>query len=237
MLDRLLQSDGARVLSTSRSKTGTIHFVLEDERTWSNLPDAVDGTFITLPLNNPRLARAFASQVVSGLGKVVLMGTTSAFRIREDHQVIHEDSELDEDNLRNRAESQLIDAGAIGVHAAGIYGPGRSPLEWIRDGRVTPNDRFVNFIHVNDLARVLVQAMSRGQPGMRYLASDGQPKRWSEIIAQLEDGYGIQSGAAKPSNRPSKRIDPTWSLKTLGVALQYSNVIDGIQAIHGRSVH
>ena len=60
----------------------------------------------------------------------------------------------------------------------------------IEDGRVTPSDRYVNFIHVDDLARVLYQAMVAGERDARYIASDGKPMRWSEIINKLGEEYG-----------------------------------------------
>ena len=164
VLEQLLSSAGHQVICTSRSKDGYVRFELEDQGTWGKLPQSVDGTFITLPFKDKEVAAKFVSELLPALGKVVFMGTTSAFRVSREHQVVHESSEIDPDNERNRAESELLAAGCVAVYSAGIYGPDRSPLNWIKSGRVTANDRFVNFIHVQDLAQVLYRAMGAGQP-------------------------------------------------------------------------
>ena len=232
VLEQLLLSEGHQVTCTSRSRAGHVRFELEDEDTWAGLPQSVDGTFITLPFKDREIAVKFVSELMPALGKVVFMGTTSAFRVTREHQVVNESSEIDVDNERTRAESELLAAGCLAVYSAGIYGPDRSPLNWIKSGRVTANDRFVNFIHVQDLAQVLYRAMCVGQPGARYIASDGHPMRWAEIIDQLEKLYGIKGKRAEPSRRPSKRIDPNVTLTNLGVSLKHSDVIAGIRADH-----
>ena len=232
VLERLLKSHGHQVTCTSRHHIDQLQFNLDDEKTWGILPREIDGTFITLPFKKRVIANRFADQVIPGLGKVVFMGTTSAFLVEKEHQWIRENSDLDPDNDRNAAESELVRAGCICVHSAGIYGPNRSPIDWIEDGRVTPSDRYVNFIHVEDLARVLYQAMALAEPGTRYIASDGSPMTWSEIIANLKNLYGIHSRPPKPVKRASKRIDSRLTVQKLGVDLKFKDVIHGIQSFH-----
>ena len=163
------------------------------------------------------------------------MGTTSAFLVQQEHQVVREDSAIDPDVERNRAEHELINAGCVCVHSAGIYGPNRSPINWIQDGRVAPSDRYVNFIHVDDLATVLYRAMLFGDPGARYVASDGRPMTWSDIIDKLETLHGINSHPARAARRSSKRIDPSHTVDALGIEITYPDVIQGIASFHRRS--
>ena len=236
VLEKLLLSRGHQVTCTSRSDPAAVRFVIEDDETWAVLPQNLDGTFITLPFKDRLIASRFAGELLPALGKTVFMGTTSAFRVSREHQVVDEHSEIDPDNARNQAESELLAAGCVGMHSAGIYGPDRSPLNWIKSGRVTANDRFVNFIHVEDLAKVLYGAMRLGKPGARYIASDGRPMRWSDIVHRLEELYGIESKPAQPGRRPSKRIDPTRTLTALGVELTYRDVIEGIRADHEKQL-
>ena len=236
VLERLLVSEGHRVTCTARSHPDLLRFVLEDETTWTGLPQKISGTFITFPFINWVSSRRFVNRLLPALGKTVFMGTTSAFLVTEEHQVIRENSEINPDDERNRAEAELLAAGCVGVHSAGIYGPDRSPLDWIQRGRVTVNDRYVNFIHVEDLAQVLFRSMCIGDPGTRYIACDGNPMRWSDIIHQLEDIYGVKSQPEKPGRRPSKRIDPKYTLDALSAELQYPDVIQGIRADYGESV-
>lgn len=230
-LEKILLSNGSQVVCTSRQQSGQIHFDLENKDTWGNLPTDVVGTFITMAFNEQETTNAFVETLLPRLGKVVIIGTTSAFQVDQQHQVIDENSTLKKSNHRNQAELELIKAGAICVHSAGIYGPGRSPVNWIQDGRVSANDRLVNLVHVHDLARVLIQAMRIGISGKRYVISDGNPMNWMEIIENLNGLYDINSRNGKPSRRASKRIDPSQTLRRLNIELVYTNVIQGIQSI------
>lgn len=88
---------------------------------------------------------------------------------------------------RDRAQAErgwlaLHGQAAVPVHLfrlAGIYGPGRSPLERIRAGRarriVKPGHRFSR-IHVDDIAAVLMASMAKPNPGAIYNVCDDEPE-------------------------------------------------------------
>ncbi len=96
--------------------------------------------------------------------------------------------------------------GAIVLRVAGIYGPGRNPLDWIRQGRVGPSRKYVNLIHVEDLAAICLLALEQGKPGEAYNVSDGQPHTWNEICVTAQQRWGVTAGAAKEDHSPGKRI-------------------------------
>lgn len=63
------------------------------------------------------------------------------------------------------------------LRVAGIYGPGRLPLEGVREGRAYrvdwPEIRYTNPIHVDDLVDLIRTALQRGAPNRVYNACDG----------------------------------------------------------------
>jgi nucleoside-diphosphate-sugar epimerase len=182
--------------------------------------------------------KVFLSEAAAQLGRIICIGSTSEFAVTEHDQVVTENTVLDRKNARVQAENEILRAGGICVISAGIYGPGRSPLRWVREGRIVPNERYVNFIHVEDLASILWKAMLLGKPGEKYLASDGQPMRWSDIISTWCKTPGIKvSGEAtthkvspKIPTKLSRKVDPAISLRALGIKLKHQNVIKGVES-------
>jgi nucleoside-diphosphate-sugar epimerase len=228
-LEKFITAQGHQVRCTSRTNPELIQFDLKDESSWKNLPKDNNGTFITLALNDLVLAEKFIAKMATQLGKVIFISTTSVFLVDEIDQLITEESALDENNPRKQAEDKLIEAGGIRVYSAGIYGPGRSPVNWVKRGRVGLNDGYVNLIHVEDLVQVLWKAMLLGKPAESYLASDGQPMRWSEIITLLELSPGKTNEQKRSTKKISKRINPSYSLETLDVQIKFPNVVEGVK--------
>jgi nucleoside-diphosphate-sugar epimerase len=95
---------------------------------------------------------------------------------------------------------------AVILRVAGIYGPGRNPIEWITSGRVGPSRKYVNLIHVEDLAAICLAALERGTPGEAYNVSDGTPRTWKEICHIVRERWAIHSVAEKEDASPGKRV-------------------------------
>ena len=72
------------------------------------------------------------------------------------------------------------------LRVTGIYGPGRNPLDWIRQGRIGPSRKYVNLIHVEDLAAICLAVLDRGYPSEAYNVSDGQAHTWKEICVTAQ---------------------------------------------------
>lgn len=89
---------------------------------------------------------------------------------------------------------------------AGIYGPGRSVLDRVRDGRarrVRRPGHVFSRIHVADIATVLEASMARPDPGAIYNVSDDEP---AEPCAVVEYACTLL-GVAPPPMIPFERAD------------------------------
>ncbi len=133
------------------------------------------------------------------------------------------------------------------LRVAGIYGPGRLPLDAIRRG--TPvldaaDSPYTNRIHADDLARVCVAAAERGAGGRIYNVSDGRPGTLTEYFYAVADRLGLPRppavGAAEARKvlspgllsylSESRRIDNRRMREELGVSLRYPTLAAGIEA-------
>ena len=87
---------------------------------------------------------------------------------------------------RGRARLAGVDQPAHLFRLAGIYGPGSSALDTVREGRakriVKPGQIFSR-IHVADIARVLEASMARPHAGAAYNVCDDDPAPPSDVIA------------------------------------------------------
>jgi nucleoside-diphosphate-sugar epimerase len=78
---------------------------------------------------------------------------------------------------------------------AGIYGPGRSALDKVRDGtarRIIKPGQVFNRIHVDDIGRVVAAAATRGAGGV-FNVSDDEPGPPQDVIAHAADLLGVDA--------------------------------------------
>ncbi|MBM4139328.1 MAG: hypothetical protein FJ244_07645 [Nitrospira sp.] len=208
------------VLATSRDPASRLshipshqrmRFDLKQSETWKTIPSDADllWCFPATPLHQvQQLVQAHDLRS----HRVVILGSTSAYM--EGHSLeypppwIDETALIAEEQARVEGEEFLRTAcGATVLRVAGIYGPGRNPLDWIRKGRVGPSRKYVNLIHAEDLAEICLTALERGLPGEVYNVSDGTPHTWTEICRRAQDHWGIQSPTRSDANGPAgKRI-------------------------------
>ena len=211
----------SEVLTTSRNKGGPhLNFNLEDEATWSHLP-TVDATFWTFPATPLENVKSFFLSQQQSLGKLITLGSTSAFLPKEGEQVYNERSRLDLEQERVQGEEFLRRQGGVTLFSAGIYGPERDPRDWVHRGLVGKSQKLVNMIHVEDLCQFMIQALELGQTGNRYIASDNNPQRWEDVISYWEDKHWVHNVPIKESTRPSKIISNQNSIEQLNVQIKY----------------
>lgn len=135
---------------------------------------------------------------------------------------------------------------AVVLRVAGIYGPGRLPLERLQRGEPmlrAEDCPWTNRIHVDDLVEVCIAAMDRGGDGEIYNVSDGTPGTMAQYFAAVADAAGLARppeltlAEARDTLSPglmsylgqSRRLDIT-KLKTLGVRLRHGTLVSGLQA-------
>jgi nucleoside-diphosphate-sugar epimerase len=128
---------------------------------------------------------------------------------------------------------------------AGIYGPGRSALDTVRQGhaqRIDKPGHVFSRIHVGDLAAVLRASMARPAPGTLYNVCDDEPAPQADVIAYackllgraapplVPFGAAALSPMARSFYDDNKRVSNA-RIRTLGVTLRYPSYREGLAAI------
>ncbi len=133
------------------------------------------------------------------------------------------------------------------LRLAGIYGPGRLPrLDALRAGEplAVPSEGWLNLIHVDDAARIILAAAEQLEPPAIYVVSDGAPVQRSEYLAELARLIGAPSprftepdpqAAATQRAGSDKRIDPSRLRAALSLELEYPDHRAGLAAAVGET--
>jgi nucleoside-diphosphate-sugar epimerase len=129
------------------------------------------------------------------------------------------------------------------LRMAGIYGPGRIPhSERLRQGTPldVPAEGYLNLIHVDDAASVVLAAEERARTPNLYVVSDGHPVRRRDYYAFLAKQLQAppprftslaSDTPAADRARGNKRIRNTKMKHELGVSLAYPSYREGLTAI------
>ena len=214
-----------------------LQFDLGQPDTWSNVPSGADllWCFPAAPMES---VREFATHIKGSFRKLVVLGSTSAYDVAESLNYpppwIDESASIDLSKPRVQGEELLRkECGAIVLRVSGIYGPNRNPLDWIRAGRVRPSRKYVNLIHVEDLAAVCVAALERGQRGEVYNVSDGSPRTWNEISMIARDRWHLPEIPEQPTRECGKRIDTRKLRDNLGALLRHTDLFISLHQLEG----
>ena len=133
------------------------------------------------------------------------------------------------------------------LRVAGIYGPGKLPLERLRQGKpmVAEKDApWTNRIHAHDLVQVCLAAMKRGRSGGIYNVTDGQPGNMAQYFMRVAEMANLpppplidptQAGSSlsvgmRSYLAESRRIDNRRMLRELAVNLRYPDLESGLKA-------
>jgi nucleoside-diphosphate-sugar epimerase len=134
-------------------------------------------------------------------------------------------------------------ANAVILRMAGIYGPGRIPKrESLELGGPIPAPAtgWLNLIHVDDAASVVLAAATAASGPKHYLVSDGCPiarRDYYAELARLLDAPAprfVSPDATLPSavrSMSDKRVSNARLLSELGVRLAYPSFHEGLAAI------
>lgn len=154
---------------------------------------------------------------------------------------------------RADAERRLREWGARSgvsvtiLRAPGIYAADRLPLA--RLARGTPalqpeDDAYVNHVHADDLARMVVAALRHAHPNRMYNAADDAPQKMGDYFDLVADHFGLprppriaRAEAAEkiPGNllsfmNESRQLANCRIKRELRLRLRYPTVADGIAA-------
>lgn len=134
------------------------------------------------------------------------------------------------------------------LRVAGIYGPGRIPMQRIisREPLLAAAEAgYSNRIHADDLAEICLAAMERGDGGEIFNVCDGEGGKLNDYFNTITDLLGLERlpevplAEARQVMTPlmfsymseSRRIDNRKMVEKLGVRLQYPTMKAGLQEI------
>lgn len=146
------------------------------------------------------------------------------------------------------AAEQLLTSSSLAervfiLRLAGIYGPGRVPnRQALQAGEPirSPSQGYLNLIHVEDAAQIVVATAAQLTPPQLLLVADGSPvlrQTYYETIAQLIDAptpnFVTPDPDAPATARAAadKRICNTRLVTNLGYQFQYPSYREGLTAI------
>jgi len=230
---------GLRVFATSRfpdthlsyvEPPSRIHFDLEQPDTWRNIPNPahIIWCFPAIPEN---VASTFAKNIANKGCRILLLGSTSAFPANPD-ELTDERANLNMVLPRVQSEEHLRKTyGVILLRLAGLYGPGRHILNWIRRGKIKNTNRYVNLIHVEDAAALCLTTLAQADPGSSYIASDGTPQRWSDICRYAATQWNIPIPEPTIPKDPGKRLSPQKILQEFNYTLKHPNLYEEVNKI------
>ena len=215
---------------------------------------SADALLVSLPPDasgDPVLARHRAALAAAPAAWVGYLSTTGVYGDRQGGWV-DEDSALAPVNDRSRRRVAAEAAwAATGLpvevfRLAGIYGPGRSAFDRLREGRarrvVKPGQVFSR-IHVGDVARTLEAALAKPCPGRICNVADDEPAPPQDVIAfaarlldlPVPPEVPFDAGELSPMARSfwseSKRVSNRRIREELGVDLAFPDYRGGLRAI------
>ena len=240
----LIAGRSPKIFATSRAPEQHLSYVppvqrlrfdLSQPGTWENIPRDADllWCFPATPLD---LVRQFAASLSDLDRRLVVLGSTSAYDLGDSQEYpppwIDETAPIDLSKPRVQGEEYLrLEHGASVLRVAGIYGPGRNPLDWIRSGRVGPTRKYVNLIHVEDLAAICLAALERGNPGEVYNVSDGIQRTWEEICLTAEQQWNVHSPQTVATKDTGKHISNAKLTQKLGYTIQHPDLFSELALI------
>jgi len=232
---------GWKVSGTNRASFATLTQIPDDvTHILSSVPPGTDGD----PVVNK-----FAAQLGRGFEWIGYLSTTGVYGDRAGGEVT-EDSPLqpvsDRGARRVTAETQWAPFKAHIFGLPGIYGPGRSQLDALRDGtakRIVKPGQLFSRIHVDDIAGVLAASIFKPNPGAAYNVSDDEPCPPQDVVTYAAKLLNIEppplidfdkadlSPMAKSFYGESKRVSNARIKNELGYKLLYPNYRVGLDAI------
>jgi nucleoside-diphosphate-sugar epimerase len=145
-----------------------------------------------------------------------------------------------------QAWSKKHDRALVILRVAGIYGPGKLPIERLRKGlpMVDEDAPITNHIHSLDLVEIAAVAMRKGGDGAIYNVCDGRPESMTRYFNRVADYLQlprppvISLEEARQQLSPgmlsylaeSRRLSNRKLLDELGITLRYPELEQGLPA-------
>jgi nucleoside-diphosphate-sugar epimerase len=146
---------------------------------------------------------------------------------------------------RARAEDQWLSTGAHVFRLPGIYGPGRSQLDRVREPgarRIVKSGQVFSRAHRDDIAAALEASVFKPRPGAVYNICDDEPAPADEVLAYAAKLLGVApppavtfedaglSPAARRFYAECKRVSNARAKAELGWLPKYPTYREGLTA-------
>ena len=204
-----------------------IRFDLRQPETWTRIPPRSDiiWCFPALPQD---VAETFAQHAVNANSRLILLGSTSAYRAGRPG-LIDERMPVNRSLLRVASEERLrATYGAVILRLSGLYGPDRHVFDWIRNGKIKNSQKYVNLIHVEDVAELCLLALQHAAPGSTYIVSDGHPRPWADICRFAAERFQIPIPPATATREAGKRLSPRKVLSDFNYRLKHPDLFTAL---------
>lgn len=146
-------------------------------------------------------------------------------------------------NARAQADALWVKLGARVFRLPGIYGPGRSALDRVREGkarRIDLPDQVFSRVHVDDIASGVVAALTSTAPAGAYNLGDDLPASGNEVTEHACRLLGIEppkletleeaqlSQMARGFYMENRRVANGKARRVLGWTPQYPTYVEGL---------
>jgi nucleoside-diphosphate-sugar epimerase len=149
-------------------------------------------------------------------------------------------------NARAEADAAWLSLGARVFRLPGIYGPGRSALDRVRDGRARRIDlpgQVFSRCHVDDIANSVVAALTSDAPPGAYNLGDDLPISGNAVTEHACALLGVEppkmesleeaklSPMARGFYGENRRVANGKAKRVLGWRLQYPTYVEGLASL------
>ncbi len=224
------------VFATSRDPEAHLNFAQPDHRiffdlrepdTWTQIPPKSDivWCFPALPQD---VAETFAQHALDAHSRLVLLGSTSAYRSGRPG-LIDERAPVNRSLPRVSSEEYLRTTfGVTVLRLSGLYGPDRHVFDWIRKGKIKNTTKYVNLIHIEDVAELCLLALQHAAPGSTYILSDGHPRSWADICRFAAEHFQIVVPQATVTRDAGKRLSARKVLSDFNYRLKHPDLFTAL---------
>ncbi len=242
-IDAALTADGWEVISTG--STGTLRFddatnvrlaLADSSHVLSSVPPSADGDPVLDAYGD-----VLSGKWLGYLSSTGIYGDTGGAWVDESAP-----TGTGRRTARAEADTAWLARGARVLRLPGIYGPGRSALERVREGRATRIDlpeQVFSRVHVDDIVSGSVAALS-APPGAYNLADD-QPTSQNAVIEEACRLLGLEppplqslddaqlSPMARAFYAENRRIANGKAKRALGWQPRYPSYREGLRVCLG----
>ena len=184
----------------------------------------------------------------AGLDRFVYVSSTGVYP-QTTGELLDEESPAEPDSgramLLRATERELLgearSGGAVVVRLGGLYGPDRSPIEWLQQPDFRERLRggaeaWMNWIHIDDAAAAVSSAATGGRAGEIYLAVDGCPVKRKDFYRWAAELAGVEAPEFDAgSDDLGKRLSNRKLIEELEVSLLYPDYRRGLEATRAHS--